>query len=255
MARTQIGAQLYTVREHTKTATDLATTCKRLAEMGYRAVQVSAVGVTDAKEIARILTDHGLECAATHVSMDVMKDVSKCVDYHKTLGCKYPAIGGFRAEQNTAEAYKTFAREYGEIAAKLQPHGLSIGYHNHSRELARVDDGPQRILDVLIENTPKSVWFEVDTYWIAHGGGDPAAWLAKVGGRCQCIHVKDYDVTVKQEPKMCEVGSGNLNWPRILDTCRKAGVEWYLVERDNGDLDPFESLKISLNNMKAMGLS
>ena len=53
---------------------------------------------------------------------------------------------------------------------------------------------------------------------------------------------------------MCEVGSGNLNWPRILDACRRAGVEWYLVERDSGDLDPFDSLKVSLDNLRAMGL-
>ena len=59
----------------------------------------------------------------------------------------------------------------------------------------------------------------------------------------------------RKQQKMCEIGSGNLNWPRILDSCKKAKVEWYLVERDHGDLDPFESLRISLENMRAMGLN
>lgn len=54
---------------------------------------------------------------------------------------------------------------------------------------------------------------------------------------------------------MCEIGRGNLNWPRILQSCKAAGVEWYLVERDSGDLDPFESLKISYEQLRSWGLN
>jgi sugar phosphate isomerase/epimerase len=53
---------------------------------------------------------------------------------------------------------------------------------------------------------------------------------------------------------MAEVGEGNLNWPAILQACREAGVEWYAVEQDECQRDPFESLKISYDNLKAMGL-
>jgi sugar phosphate isomerase/epimerase len=254
-AFTSIGAQLYTLREHTKTPLDFAKTCARLRQMGYRAVQVSAVGPMETTELAKILNGEGLACAATHVGMDMMRDTQKCVDYHAMLGCRYPAIGGFKAPINTSEAYIAFAREYSTIADQLAPHGLTIGYHNHSRELASVDDCSDRILDILIKSTSKAVWFEIDTYWIAHGGGDPAAWIRKVPGRLPCLHVKDMSVTVSQEQKMSEVGSGNLNWPAILEASKAAGVEWYLVERDRGDLDPFDSLKISLENMQAMGLS
>ena len=54
---------------------------------------------------------------------------------------------------------------------------------------------------------------------------------------------------------MAEVGEGNLNWPAIVKSCKAAGVEWYLVEQDTCYRDPFESVAISLRNMKAMGLS
>lgn len=250
-----IGAQMYTLREHLKTPSDIAATCKRVKEMGYDAIQVSAFGKIETDELAKILKDNGLVCAATHVSLDVMKDVNQCVEYHKALGCSLPAIGGWRAEQNTEQSFIDFAKEYSEIGAALKEHGLSVGYHNHSRELAFVDDAKRRQLDILIEESDDNVWFEVDTYWIAHGGGDPAAWLSKCGKRCPAIHVKDMQITTDQEQKMCEVGAGNLNWPAILDASKKCDVQWYLVERDRGDLDPFESLKISLDNLKAMGLN
>ena len=56
------------------------------------------------------------------------------------------------------------------------------------------------------------------------------------------------------EQIMAEVGEGNLDWPGILAAAKNAGVQWYIVEQDTCQRDPFESLKISLDNLKAMGL-
>ena len=40
----QIAAQLYTVREFTKTEADIAETMKKVRQLGYEAVQCSALG-------------------------------------------------------------------------------------------------------------------------------------------------------------------------------------------------------------------
>ncbi len=264
---TQIGAQMYTLREHTQNPTDIAKTFKRVKAMGYDAVQVSAFGRIDTKELAKLLKDHGLVCAATHYRGD-LSDTAAVVDYHKTLDCRYTALGGFYPWKGdavvTADTWKQWAAGFNPTAAKLAEQGIRLGYHNHSHELVHFDG--RSALDILLEELDASVWFEIDTYWIAHGGGDPAAWIDKVaasgrkGGpnRIPAIHVKDMSVIANNKgdrvQKMSEVGVGNLNWPRILEACRKANVEWYLVERDDGDLDPFQSLEISLKNMHKMGL-
>ena len=52
---------------------------------------------------------------------------------------------------------------------------------------------------------------------------------------------------------MAEVGEGNLNWDSILVACKAAGVEHLLVEQDVCYRDPFDSLEISLRNLKSMG--
>lgn len=250
---TQIGAQMYTIREHCKTPADIARSCERLKKIGYGAVQVSAIGPIEPKELAKILKDNGLVCAATHQSLDQMKNVDACAEYHQTIGCKYTAIGGFFPKTTpTTQDWLNFAKDFNGVAAALDARGVKVGYHNHSHEFAHYDG--RRALDHLVQHLDARVWFELDTYWVAHGGGDPAAWIEKVKGRIPCVHFKDIVVTHDRQHKMCEVGSGNLNWPRILQACKAAGVEWYLVERDSGDLDPFESLKISLENMRAMGL-
>ena len=131
--------------------------------------------------------------------------------------------------------------------------GLLLGYHNHSHEFSRYDGKPA--IQILAERFSNDVWFEVDTYWVSHGGGDPAAWIEKFTGRAHCAHLKDMLINLDRTQYMAEVGEGNLNWQRILPACQSAGVEHLLVEQDTCYRDPFESLQISLDNLKAMWAS
>ena len=257
-----VGAQLYTLRDHCTNPDDFATTCERLRAMGFTAVQVSAVKIDDPKVIRKILDEHGLVCAATHRSMDQLRDIEACLDYHRELDCELTALGGFFNADR--DAWVDFVAEFSGIADQLADQGLRVGYHNHSHEFSPFAQDPAKIsptdvpMQLLVDKAGASVWFEFDTYWVQHGGADPAAWINKAAavgdGRVPAIHVKDMTVTPKREQKMCEVGAGNLNWPPILDAARRAGTKWLLIERDDGDVEPFESLRISLMNLQAMGV-
>jgi sugar phosphate isomerase/epimerase len=254
MPASAIAAQLYTLREFTKTPADIASTLKRVRKIGYEAVQLSALGKIDPKELANILRGEGLACCATHVAPDRMKNETRAViDEHKLWGCAYTAIGGFFPKEPVTQDWFNFARDYNDIANRFAGSGVSLGYHNHSHELARYDG--KTALSILLDKLDKSVWFEIDTYWIAHGGGDPAEWVRKVGGRMPCVHLKDMGINNKREQIMMEVGEGNLNWPAILAACKAAGVEWYIIEQDTCYRDPFDSLETSLKNLRQMGIS
>ena len=52
---------------------------------------------------------------------------------------------------------------------------------------------------------------------------------------------------------MPPVGEGNLNWRRIIEACKKAGVKYGFVEMDETIIDPFEAVRISLQNLKNLG--
>jgi hypothetical protein len=65
---TQIGAQLYTVRDACKA--DFAGALKKVAELGYRGVQVSSTYGKPAEEIRKMCDDYGLAILATHVSLE-----------------------------------------------------------------------------------------------------------------------------------------------------------------------------------------
>jgi sugar phosphate isomerase/epimerase len=68
------------------------------------------------------------------------------------------------------------------------------------------------------------------------------------------VHLKDMAMGPDGQQQMAEVGEGNMNWDGILGACRDAEVEWYIIEQDICQHDPFESLAISLRNVKGMGL-
>jgi len=114
--------------------------------------------------------------------------------------------------------------------------------------------GDRTILDILYEDSdPGYFKAELDTYWIQHGGGSPVAWINKLSDRSPIIHFKDMMI-VDGKQIFAEVGEGNLDWPGIIEACENAGTEWYIVEQDTCQRDPFESLEISFNNLKAMGV-
>ena len=129
---------------------------------------------------------------------------------------------------------------------------MYFGYHNHSFELEKFN-GRVGLATIYEDSDPRYLKAEIDTYWIQHGGGDSAAWIDKLKGRIPLVHLKDMAVR-KGNPIMAEVGEGNMNWKAILEACKRAGVEWYIVEQDTCERDPFESLAISLKNLHAMGI-
>jgi len=254
---TQIGAQLYTVREFTKTPEDYAVTLKKVKEIGYDAVQVSGGCKIEAEKLGGMLQDNGLVCAATHISFEEMQeDLDKVIANHKALGCKYVGIGGLPGKyRQSAEGFVTFAREATEVGKKLADAGQQFLYHNHHFEFIRLDDG-RRGMDILYEETdPEFFKFEIDTFWVQTAGGDPIDWIRKMKGRMEVVHFKDMRVSASEiRPIMSEVGEGNLNWPGIIEACRDNGMVYHLVEQDVCLRNPFESLRISLENLHKLGL-
>ena len=256
MTQPRLAAQLYTVRQHIQTAQAFAASMERIRVMGYRAVQVSGIGPIPDAEVKSIVDDVGLVICNTHVrpTEALWEDLDSVIAQHRLWNCRHVAIGSMPArfrEQGEA-GFHEFAREASAIGEKLHRAGLTFSYHNHSFEFVRF--GRRTGLDIIFEESdPRYLQAEIDTYWVQHGGADPMLWIRRMAGRMPVVHLKDM-VIVGKEQAMAEIGEGNLNWPAILQACRDAGVEWYAIEQDVCRRDPFESLRISYENLKAMGL-
>ena len=261
MTQPRLAAQLYTIREFTQTAADFAASMKKIRAIGYRAVQISGIGPIPDAEVKAIVDDLGLAVCNTHTGYDLLwHQIDAVVERHRFWNCKHVAIGimpqPYREEGEGG--FRRFAQEASRVGERLHEAGLTFSYHNHSFEFVRFGSrrqgGTRTGLDVIYEESdPRYLQAELDTYWIQHGGGDPAAWIRKMKGRMPVVHLKDM-VIVDGEQAMAEIGEGNLNWPAILQACQEAGVEWYAIEQDTCRGDPFESLRISYENLRGMGV-
>ncbi|MAZ53988.1 MAG: xylose isomerase [Trueperaceae bacterium] len=251
-----LAAQLFTVRDYTQTPKDIAETLRKIAAIGYKSVQISQFGAIDPHEVKSLLDEHGLSCGATHISYERLKDdLQAVIAEHQLWGCRHVAIGSMPSafRESGVDGVRNFATEANEIGFRLNQAGLTFSYHNHSFEFLRVNG--RSLFEMLFEELdPRYVFSELDTYWIQHGGGDPAAWIKALSSRIPVIHLKDMVIHQNGQQIMAEVGEGNLNWPAILDACRSSGTEIYAVEQDICQRDPFESLAISYRNLQAMGL-
>ncbi len=253
MCASAIGAQLYTVRDFLKTPDGIRDSFRRVAEMGYEAVQCSALGPIDAAELRVLADEAGLKIAATHIDFDrIRREPRAVIEEHQLWSCRHVAIGGLPREYRHAEGFARFAQEASILVRPLIDAGLTFSYHNHSFELERF--GERTGLQILAEESdPDTFSFEVDTYWIQHGGGNPVTWIERLRDRMHVVHLKDLAMK-GGEQRFAEVGEGNLEWPAILAACRTTAIEWYLIEQDRCDGDPFDSLKVSLDNLRSMGL-
>lgn len=259
MSQPIVAAQLYTVREYAGTTEDLAASLKKVRDIGYTAVQVSGIGPIPDAEVKQMTDDLGLKIVITHIPHQrLWTDLDAVIEQHKLWNCKHVAIGSMPREYIVDEAgYQRFAAEASKVGEKLAAAGLTFSYHNHSFEFVRF--GKRTGLEIIYaESDPRYLMAEIDTYWVQHGGGDPAEWIRRMKNRMPVVHFKD--MVIQMEPTgakqtMAEIGEGNLNWPAIIAACQEANVEWYAVEQDVCQRDPFESLKISYQNLAAMGLS
>ncbi len=243
----RIGAQLYTVRDHCQSLEAFSVTLRKIADIGYRYVQVSGTCPYDGKWLKEQLTQTGLECVITHTpATQLTDDISKVIDEHCVFDCQYIGLGGYPFEN---QSYEGFVDAFLPVAKQIQQSGKYFMYHNHDREFIRLKDG--LVIERMASDFPAQIMgFTLDTYWIQAAGADPAQWLERLAGRIPCIHLKDFAYGRKMVP----IGEGNVNFDRVFEKAQAGGTRYMLVEQDdcNGE-DPFDCLRRSYLYLKAKG--
>lgn len=250
----KIGAQMYTVREYCKTLDSFAETLKRLADMGFKVVQVSGTCPYTGEWLDEQLKKNGLECAITHNPYDeIMNSSEALVEKHKKFGCNFIGLGGIGRGTKTIN---DFIEDVKPAIKTIKEAGLHFSYHNHSEEFLVVD-GTNEIEKMVAAFSPEELSFTLDTHWAHAAGADPIQWLKKLEGRVQCIHLKDIELYIGEkgrELRYAPVGSGNMNFEGILAAADAAGTQYGLIEQDDCyGRDPFECLAESLAYLRAQG--
>jgi len=248
--RNPIGLQLYSVREECKR--DLPGTIEAVAKMGYKGVEFAGYYNYTAEQLRTMLDDNGLECCGTHTSMDTLlgDELPKTIEFNKTIGNKYLIVPGLPGKyRESHQAWLDTAKLFNELAEKVEPDGMLVGYHNHSVEFQAMDG--ELPWDTFYGNTNKEVVMQLDVGNAISGGVDPLPYLYKYPDRAITVHIKEHS---KTDPNAF-VGEGDVNWKAFFALCQAVGsTEWYIVEYERRGAPPLESVEKCLNNLRKLRL-
>lgn len=253
-----------------------------IKKIGVNELELSKVPVnsTTFPEIQRLCKELGLHVCTMNIGLEkngpnddtlnLTDNMDEMAGYANTLACKYLRIGMLpRWAFGKEEQHLRLAGMLNTFGKKLDGYGIKLYYHHHEFEFQKYNG--KYGLEILMENTdPQYIGFELDTHWLQFGGQNPVQWIRRLQGRADLVHLKDYRIVMpaegvsgeettpkvlrKKDVQFAEIGTGNLDIPAIIDACIETGVKYMPIEQDTSyDLSPFDSIKISVDNIKKMG--
>jgi sugar phosphate isomerase/epimerase len=263
-----IGLQLYSVKDVIEK--DLKGTLEQLGKIGYTQIE-SYPGAKghyfgmEPKAFTQMANDMGLELVSSHFGSGTRTGTA--ADWRQaTMLQRFEELCGKAAEtgqpyitcssldeslRKTSDDLKRTAELFnqsGEIAKKA---GLQFAYHNHAFEFEQVGDAV--VYDFLLANTDAElVKYELDLFWVAAAGKDPVAYLEKHPNRFPLCHVKDMDK--QDKTRNTEVGSGSLDYQKILKAAKANGMKHYLVEQEYFARPSIESMRISYDYLAKLAV-
>jgi sugar phosphate isomerase/epimerase len=253
-AHRPIGAQLYTVRDQAER--DLPSVLEQIHKIGYQEVEPYwNVYTHAAAELKKMIDDHGLRAPSGHFNYEKLDDSS--IEYAKTLGLAFLICPMLPNDMWTSlDGFKRAADFYNAFGQKVRKAGMKFAHHNHDYEF-RPFGGTTGFETLMKLTDPDLVCLEMDCYWVTQAGQDPLHLLKQYANRIKMLHLKDrkpgfppsFDMDASSS-HFTEVGAGSIDWKAIIPAAEANGVRHFFVERDSGDLPPFESLRVSFDNLQ-----
>ncbi|WP_269523690.1 sugar phosphate isomerase/epimerase family protein [Coraliomargarita parva] len=205
----QITVQLFSVRD--QASADYEGTIRAIADMGFGCVEPAGYPGSTPEAAAKLFAELGLKAPTAHIGLPIGDDKNAIIEQAQMMGHKYLYTGcppKFHEHYESLDKLKAMTELYCEAAANAAPYGIQVGYHNHDWDLALVEG--QRGYQYFLANTPDTVLYEADIFWVARAGLDPVDFIKEIGVRGKALHFKDGIVDDKAEFTEAETESGKI---------------------------------------------
>ena len=262
MARAQnniVGLQLWSMRDQLKG--NVSDVIGKVATAGYKEVETYGYSKKDgfwgldAKAFSNLLKKNGLSTPSGHFEFDSFFGTGKTDDLQTYIeaahitGMEYIIVPHLNGDFiKTVDDFKSIADKISKAAEICKQAGLKFGYHNHNFEWRQVDG--TTFYDTILNRTdPALVKMEMDLYWVVRTGQDPVEIIKKHPGRFFAFHIKDMDKA--NHNLNTEVGSGTIDFKKIMSYAKLAGVKHFIVQQENyTNIDPYVSITQSCAYVK-----
>jgi len=251
MVKIPVALQLYSVRDDC--ARDILGTLKAVADMGYDGVEFAGYYGRSADDLRKMLDDLGLKVAGTHIGIDTLlgDELKKTVAFNKTIGNRFLIVPWLPDQyRDSKAAWLKTARLMNEIAKKVKPEGMRVGYHNHIMEFQPIDG--EMPWDIFFGATVPDVVMQLDTGNAMYGKVSADGVLQimrRHPGLAATVHLKEF--SSKDEKAL--IGEGEMKWKEFFKLCETiGGTEWYIVEQESYAYQPLECVRRCLRNIRKM---
>ena len=248
----QLSVQLWSIKDDV--AKDFEGTLKKLADMGFQGVEFAGnfgPYAEDPKGLKKFLNKLGLKASGAHVGFDKFSDENfdKTVAFYKAIDCHYLIIP-MDHRAFTQEGAKEVAADLEQVQAKLKPHGMHTGYHNHKGEMLGKEG--KTPWDVIGTGTSSEVILQQDVGWTEVAGKDPIDFIKAYPGRTITTHYKAAapEEGNKENPI---IGKDTTDWEALIVANRTVGgTLWLVVEQEvyPEGMTPMQSVEASLKGLQ-----
>lgn len=259
----KIAVQLYSVRKYA--CKDFVSTLKKIADIGYTAVEPAGFWNIRPSEFKKIVNDLGMEVCSSHSPWArTPETLGEVMDLADDLNIKTIVCGYGRDSFEDLDSIKAAAENTNAMLEVLKRNGYDLMQHNHYWEFDRIDGKLK--YDIYREMCP-DVKIQLDCYWSTNKGAENAVeMLEKYSDDVVSIHMKDgvckQIATVdgmKNGILDCKIdllplGSGDLPIPQLIAKTPER-VKHIIVELDYCEIEMFEALKRSYDYMTSNGFA
>ena len=236
-----LGLQLYSLR-HLFGKGDIPGTLAMVRRWGFTEVEAGGTYNLSAADFAAAVKKAGLRIASTGADYAMLeKDPGAAIEQAQAFGaeqvmCAWIPHQGTFSRADVDRAVPVFTK----VGQAMRDAGLRFLYHVHGYEFQPGPDGTH--FDALARATqPGIVDFQMDVFWVVHGGGNPVELFAKYPGRFPSTHLKDLrkgtrvgdpSGTAPDEASV-PLGQGMIDVPGILRAANKDGVRYHFIEDEH----------------------
>ncbi|MEQ8217407.1 MAG: sugar phosphate isomerase/epimerase [Arenibacter sp.] len=231
----EVGLQLYSLRNQFKE--DIPSTLKLINDWGITVLEGGDSYGMPEEEFKGLLAKNNLKVVSIGAGFnDLANAPEEVVKKAKSYGANYvmcawiPHDGNNFDISDTQKAVEVFNKA-GKI---LRDNGLKLAYHAHGFEFRPYKDGT--LFDYMAQNA-KYFDFEMDVYWVHHGGEDPLKLLKKYPSKFILLHLKDMEKGTKKDntghadvETNVVLGTGEVDIAGVVAEAKKLGIKYMFIE-------------------------
>ena len=233
----EIGIQLYSLRNQFKT--NVEGSLKIIGDWGLTNLEGGGTYGLSFEEFDGLLDKYELDVVSVGASYDDLKDnPEKALASAKQFGAKYVMCAWISHEGNNFDFEKTkeAVDVFNKAGKLLKEEGITLAYHAHGYEFRPYNDGT--LFDYMAQNAEYFA-FEMDVYWVQHGGTDPLTLLNKYPDKFVLFHLKDMEKGVignntghEDVETNVVLGTGQVDIAGVVKRAKELGVAKYMFIED-----------------------